>query len=153
MYWSGAKQMKTLFQPLASGQSAFFGLLQARMPWRVPTLAVRLLQTGVCQCSQLPSDNQITHVFSIICWIRPHNNWETHQSLPWIVVITWSYIRGLYFLFLILRPFGPATNLLKILNSIIKVKNQVSQRYTMSVLKISWFEPQSKRSNRIKDPN
>ena len=42
---SGAKKMQTLLQPSASGESAFFWLLQARIPRREPPSAAGLLQT------------------------------------------------------------------------------------------------------------
>ena len=39
------------------------------------------------------------------------------------------------------EEFGPATNSVKILNPLIKANIQVSQKYTMSVLKRRAFEP------------
>ena len=43
---SGAKKMQTLLQPSASGESAFFWLLQARIPRREPPSAAGLLQSS-----------------------------------------------------------------------------------------------------------
>ena len=42
---SGAKKMQTLLQPSASGESAFFWLLQARIPRREPPSAAGLFHT------------------------------------------------------------------------------------------------------------
>ena len=39
--------MQTLLQPSASGESAFFWLLQARIPRREPPSAAGLLQTSL----------------------------------------------------------------------------------------------------------
>ena len=50
---SGAKKMQTLLQPSASGESAFFWLLQARIPRRELPSAAGLLHTspGCTSCS------------------------------------------------------------------------------------------------------
>ena len=51
---SGAKKMQTLLQPSASGESAFFWLLQARIPRREPPSAAGLFQsTQIAQMRDL----------------------------------------------------------------------------------------------------
>ena len=48
----GAKKMQTLLQPLASGESAIFWLLKARMPRCVPTSAAGLtFYLIICQAN------------------------------------------------------------------------------------------------------